>query len=281
VILARAYTKVTTKIAAIHQRRTDVAVIRCRIERSGFLEEGFIKGHPKNVKKDPARTDFPALGSPERKIHILKFQITHRNEPSFRNFSKDLYQFLTYLVLGPEACGDSSSIRSLDDNGMASSCFLHQIHSPHDLQIRPFKNIKIQYRSLSSMKLITEYLRCAESFHKRPRYDECLVLQPDGVFAVVRLCFIFACKAANRDWKLARVRLLKTCSNEVDPATGMRRVKDERYGFIELKWIVRSLFLSKTHDRVGEYFVNDLVDSEDDVSDVYLRLRSLSSKTWY
>jgi hypothetical protein len=125
------------------------------------------------------------------------------------------------------------------------------------------------------------YLQCTESFHKRPRYDEYLILQPDRVFAVVRLCYILACKAAGRDWKLAHVQLLKTCSKEVDPATGMQRVKNERYGFVELKWIVHSLFLSKMHDQVGEYFVNNLVDSEDDLSDVYLQLCDLSSKTWY
>jgi hypothetical protein len=133
VVIARAYTNLAAKIAKIHQRRTDIAIIRRRIERSGFLEERSVQAPTKNVGKSTTSIEYPALGSPERKIHILKFQITHRSEPAFRNFSKDLYQFLTYLVHGPEAHGDLNSVRALDDNGMVRACFLRWMYSAHDL----------------------------------------------------------------------------------------------------------------------------------------------------
>jgi hypothetical protein len=149
------------------------------------------------------------------------------------------------------------------------------------VQIHPFKAVKIQYRSYGNMKLITETLRCNESFHKRPKFDNCLIKQSDGTYAFARLLCIFKCRAAGKEWHLARVRLFQTVAEEKKSPTGLRRVREERYGFIELSWIVRSIFLSSTFDRAGEFFICNLVDSEESPSDVYLRLRELSDKSWY
>jgi hypothetical protein len=134
------------------------------------------------------------------------------------------------------------------------------------------------------MKIITESLRCAESFHKRPRFDTCLVRLPDGTHAIARLRMIFTCKADGTEWKVARVTLFKTVKS-AHAVTGMRHVKEEKPGFIMLSWIIRSVFLSPTFEKASlgsqGFFVNDLIDSEDDVSDIYLRLRDVPDGSWF
>jgi hypothetical protein len=131
------------------------------------------------------------------------------------------------------------------------------------------------------MKLVPEYLRCTDNFHRRPRFDVCLVRQPNGTYIFARLELIFTCQAAGKDWKLARVTLFKTIEDAGKSATGMRRVRQDRAAFVMLSWIVRSVFLSPTFDKgtgaTREWFVNDLVDSEDDPSDMYIRLKELTS----
>ena len=129
------------------------------------------------------------------------------------------------------------------------------------------------------MGLVVEHLRCTESFHKRPRFDACLVRLSDGTFAFARLELIFTCKAAGNDWHIARVALFKTVAEGEKSVTGMRRVREDQFGFVMLSWIVHSVFLSPTFEKGSEKerFVNDLVDSEDDPSDMFIRLRSLTS----
>jgi hypothetical protein len=81
------------------------------------------------------------------------------------------------------------------------------------------------------------------------------------------------------------VRLYRTVNAKigVHSPIGQRQVREERYGFIDVSWIIRSVFLSPTFVKAGEYFVSDLVDSDANSSDIYLRLRELSIKgnDWY
>jgi hypothetical protein len=131
------------------------------------------------------------------------------------------------------------------------------------------------------MKLVKETIRCAEKFHGRPKFDNCLVRQSNGMYSIARMLSIFRCTAAGRSWNLARVRLYQTVGQPSAGLIGMRRVKEDRYGFIDLTWIIRSVFLSPTFVARGEYFLNDLVDSDDNPSDMYLRLREIPQGSWY
>lgn len=93
---------------------------------------------------------------------------------------------------------------------------------------------------------------------------------------------LFSCKGLDRTWNLARVTLFKTISHPEESGIGMRRVREDTLGtYIDVSWIVRSVFLSQVYDyddrETGDFFVNDLLDWDSDSADVYLRLRALSN----
>jgi hypothetical protein len=107
------------QITKLHQRRMDFEVIRRRIEQSGepgaqSLES---RAYPRRQRK--IVTEFPSPGSPQRKERLVSFQLRHQRDAPFRNFTKELYQFLTYMVYGPAG---TQKIVSLDaTNGMRVS----------------------------------------------------------------------------------------------------------------------------------------------------------------
>jgi hypothetical protein len=129
------------------------------------------------------------------------------------------------------------------------------------------------------MRLVVEHLQYTESFHKCPRFDACVVRLSDGTFTFAHLELIFTCKAVGKDWHIARVALFKTVVEGEKSVTGMRRVWEDQFGFVMLLWIIRSIFLFLTFEKGSEKerFINNLVDSEDDPSDMFIQLQSLTS----
>lgn len=99
---------------------------------------------------------------------------------------------------------------------------------------------------------------------------------PDGKHSVVKLLMLFRCSAGGRDWFLALVKLFRTVKAPHQSVTGMRQVAEyQGTAFVEVPWIVRSVFLSPKFNQEEYFFVNDLVDT-DCASDMYLRLKDLS-----
>lgn len=144
-------------------------------------------------------------------------------------------------------------------------------------QILIFRSVRVGFRSLSTQRIVTEYLRCSPNFYRRPRNDVCLVKMNDGQHIFARLQLIFSCMTSPRQWNLALVTLFKTIETPDQSVIGMREIKEDRdTSLIELDWIVRSVYISPTFDRERHYFVNDLVDA-DCAADVFLRLHSLRS----
>jgi hypothetical protein len=119
-----------------------------------------------------------------------------------------------------------------------------------------------------------QYIRCAEKFHKRKRYDVVLVKLPSGNFVLARLKVIFTCAAGGNIHKLARVSIFKTLSEGSSNIIGMRAVQEmNKYQFICLDWIVRSIYLEPTFDPIhmDYWYVNDILDA-----DTYLLFLNIS-----
>jgi hypothetical protein len=124
----------------------------------------------------------------------------------------------------------------------------------------------------------TEVLRCTDSFYKRPRFDTCLVRLSDGSHTVARLRLVFTCEAQGQTWQVARVTLFKTIQAPEASPSGMYMLREDTEGaFIDIRWIVRSVFLSATFEPgcPRDFWLNDLVDSASkDQHDLYLRLHA-------
>jgi hypothetical protein len=130
---------------------------------------------------------------------------------------------------------------------------------------------------MGTQQLVTETLRCTQSFHKHERYDACLVKLSDGTHAVARLRMLFACEAHGQEWNLARVTLFKTVTTANQSSIGMRLLREDQEGaFIKTDWIVRSVFLCPTFEPScpRDFWLNDLVDSVGE-HDIYLRLQGV------
>jgi hypothetical protein len=123
------------QIANIHRVRADLAVIRRRIEYHRDQEiqsdanSSAVSEFPQHSWQ--AVNIFPVLGSPERRSHISTFQLQKgRSNPAFRNFTRELYQFLTYQIYGAEdQRGSADAIDRLEDTGTVSA-------EHHDAHIR-------------------------------------------------------------------------------------------------------------------------------------------------
>ena len=136
--------------------------------------------------------------------------------------------------------------------------------------------MKVSYRSMSNYQIMSEYLHCSVKFHGRDCSDTCLAQFNDKRYAFARLRLIFTSTVENRTWKVARGTLFKTLDKPKDTYIGMRLVREDTHGaFIDIDWIVRSVFLSTLygHNRPRDYFVNDLLDANSQ-SDMFLRLHN-------
>ena len=131
---------------------------------------------------------------------------------------------------------------------------------------------------MSSYQVLSEYLHCSTKFHGRDRSDTCLVQFNNKKYAFARLRLIFTCTVGSRTWRVARVTLFKTLDKPEDTYIGMRLVREDTHGaFVDIDWIVRSVFLSTLYDpqRPHDYFINDLLDMNSQ-SDMFLRLRNVT-----
>lgn len=130
---------------------------------------------------------------------------------------------------------------------------------------------------MTTFRMEEEILRCNPKFHGKPRYDPCLVHLPNGRYIFARLRMIFECKALNRTWRLARVTFFQT--HTPDARNNLRLLQeDDAGGFIDLSWIVRSVYMSPTYDPDTEhrlFFASDAPDRSGDLLARYVALENV------
>lgn len=143
-----------------------------------------------------------------------------------------------------------------------------------------FRLIRTQYRSLSTFQVVQEIHRCNEEFFGKPRYDSVLIKYPDGSYGFARLLLVFQCTALGQTWSLARVAQFFTHTTPKHSRTGMRLIQLESKGsFIDVSWIVRSVYMSPTYDPETKdqlFYANDQV-KDHSTGDQFLRLGAIDS----
>lgn len=121
-----------------------------------------------------------------------------------------------------------------------------------------------------------DYLRCHPIFHGNPRFDHIIVKTASGhIFA--QLVFLFNCVVDGTTYPIALIQ-------PFDAPAGPRQSKDKDLcfyrvrrnariscEFISTRSIVRGALLVEDYERVGDFLVMDLVDT-----DMFLRMKAIS-----
>lgn len=139
-------------------------------------------------------------------------------------------------------------------------------------QITEYYSVYVRYASEVDWRLNEDILHRKDNFHGARRHD-CIILQgPDGLL-FARLLMVFTCVALGTVHPMALITVYDpvTRVNWKDRALGFRRVREppttRRSEFIFLSSVIRGAYLVSTHEREGEFYVNDLIDA-----DMFLRL---------
>jgi hypothetical protein len=118
-------------LAKIYHYRAELAVIRRRIDNSKDLDMDIDESDDdRTLTRQKRALQFPALSSPQRRIHITTYQLKNRSHPAYRNFTQELYQFLSYQVYGsPDRRGSTEEVNRLEDGGMVRAMQLLDVFS--------------------------------------------------------------------------------------------------------------------------------------------------------
>ncbi|KAL0572304.1 hypothetical protein V5O48_009650 [Marasmius crinis-equi] len=170
-------------------------------------------------------------------------------------------------------------------NFMSKSLQAHGIRLPNERWINygpmetilPFQFLKVNYESLETWQVSTDYLRCNPDFHKRPRYDFIIFNTEAGpVFAELK--HLFVCTVGADKYPIAYVQPFKVFSmtrrRYSDRHLGILRIKpDTHCEFISVHSIVRGALCAAAHGAAGTeaHFEKLVVDTVD--YDMFLRVK--------
>jgi len=144
------------------------------------------------------------------------------------------------------------------------------------VQITEYRSIKVVYESKVDQKQYIDLLYCSPSFHGNEQRDCIIVHATNGPF-FARLLLIFTASVANNLYPICMVQPL-------DLPIGPPRIKDtelrlhrvrtrlDKTEFIFARSIIRGVPLIKDFDRVGDFYVMDVVDH---TGDLFLRCNEI------
>ena len=145
-------------------------------------------------------------------------------------------------------------------------------------QITEYWYLKINYESKVTWKQATDYLRCSENFHGRPRYDF-VIVQTVEKRIFVQLIYIFTVTVSKVKYPLALVQpfnaLVPNDTVEKDRDLGLIHVctqARDKSKIIPVALIIRSAVLVKdlSVNMENDYLVMDIIDG-----DMFLRVKEM------
>ncbi|KAJ3834010.1 hypothetical protein F5878DRAFT_697660 [Lentinula raphanica] len=142
-----------------------------------------------------------------------------------------------------------------------------------DSMVVPFQFLKVNYESLETWHIATDFLRCNPAFFGKPRYDS-IVFNAGGRPVFAQLRYLFLCTVADVAYPIALVQSYKVLQarSAIDKDLGLLRVRKERdTEFISVRSIICGAVLIPASDdplKIDEMLVWDALDG-----DMFLRVK--------
>ncbi|KAJ7116962.1 hypothetical protein C8R44DRAFT_832414 [Mycena epipterygia] len=133
--------------------------------------------------------------------------------------------------------------------------------------IVPFQFLKVHYESMGTWTSTADYLRCNPKFHGHPRYD-CVLIETSQQPIFAQIIYLFSCIVEDKSHPFALVQPFDAPTGRVgrkDKQLRFHRVRAKprkNSEFISVHSIIRGVVLVPDFDKLGEFIVFDVLDTD-------------------
>ncbi|KAN0127630.1 hypothetical protein V8E53_014549 [Lactarius tabidus] len=185
------------------------------------------------------------LGSQQPSLELSYLETLQDRGPLFSNFREKLSKWLTdmfkeYHYQFPPGC-DSVKLQGTD-------------------KITEYRSIKVCYESKVDSQQYLDYLHCSPNFHHVERRDF-VIVKTTSSFIFAQLLFIFTCSFDGNCFPICFARPLDGKIRKPRPKDQELRLHRVRARSKPTFFFIRSI----DFDRMGDYFVMDVVDHSGDL----------------